>query len=145
MLKANYHDQLKSTDDIENASLEKVLLLLLNLKDIHTFEARIWFCFSLFAASLGFLLILIGSLAWLAGFDANGWTASLIGGIPTAISVLFFQQKKLSDRLVEEDIKKIIKLRENELNIQLAVYDRLKLLSYRTGAPRLTSTSSKEY
>jgi len=49
MLTANHYDQLKGTDDNENASLEKVLLLLQNHKDIHTFEARIWFCFSLFA------------------------------------------------------------------------------------------------
>ncbi len=115
MLEANQDDKKQVILNTENDRIEEMLQLLLNLKDIHISEARIWFCFSLIAANLGFLIILVGLITWFVGFVPNGWTASVVGTIPTAISVLFFQQKKMSDSLIEEDVKKISKLCENEI------------------------------
>jgi hypothetical protein len=50
-----------------------------------------------------------------------GWTASLAGTIPSAASVLFFQQKKSSDDLVEKDMTRIGDLKDEERRFQLVL------------------------
>src|SRR5262249_39560589 len=95
-------------------SIERELSSLQMLLTAHTSEARTWFLFGVVAAILGFLVILTGSVASLAGLAGNGWTAAIAGSIPTAASALFFRQKNLSDRLVAKDMMRISELREEE-------------------------------
>lgn len=113
--------QYRQQHDIYGAiseSIKSEMDILQAQQKAHATESRTWFIFCVGAATLGFLIITAGSAAAIAGFTPNGWVASLAGFIPTAVSALFFQQKRASDTQLERDLQRISALKEEERRFQ---------------------------
>jgi len=118
MLQATRQSQQPDIYSAISESIKSEMDILQAQQKAHAAESRTWFIFCVGAATLGFLIIIAGSVAAITGFTPNGWVASLAGFIPTAVSALFFQQKKVSDAQVEKDLQKISTLKDEERRFQ---------------------------
>jgi hypothetical protein len=83
-------------------------------------QAYTWFRFSIIAAGVGFLLIVIGVIVLMLGRTTEGIITTVSSIVPNVIAALFFVQSKASNERVDAIQSKLSESREIHTAVEIA-------------------------